>query len=141
MRHLPIILLACLLALGSPGAVRADPVPQVYANPTLPDSSDSDPSLLGKLLLGQSSANAGKQLALTVTLYSAPTGVTTVGGSRFMVVMVSSDFVGTIQGCVYTGSGTAFQDAFQAVAPPGNYTIGPVTIVCTAGSYRVLDLR
>ena len=82
-----------------------------------------------------------KQLTVTVTLYSSPTGITTVGGSRFMVIMVSSDFVGTIQGCTYTGSGTSFQDAFQAIAPPGNYTIGPVTVACTAGSYRVLDLR
>ena len=96
-------------------------------NPTAPLTEATAKRMMG-----------GGQLAVTITPYT--TNVTTSAGSRFTVVMFSSDFVGTVQGCAYNG-GAGFNDQFQALPPPGNYTIGPIAVTRTAGTFRILEMR
>lgn len=72
---------------------------------------------------------------------SAPNTYTLLAGTRSKVIMISSDFTGTIDGCPFTGNGTSFQDAFNAPPIPPNCDGDASTIVITAGSVRVQDLR
>lgn len=128
----PIALLFATLVLGGALPCRAADEPNGADTPTIQAADAPNTVVLKRIWRAQ---GVGKQLAVTVTAYTS--GATVAAGSRGLGILFSSDFVGTVAGGAYNGA----TDNAQSFRPSGNDTLGAVVITCTAGSFRVVDMR